>query len=307
MAIHETFSKRQARLAKAGQQDVYQYDTLPVPFRVQVVHILRDALGTYYHGGNETPSARFWRSIRETVCREHGVFSLDDDRHSNSEQQCAHYVLGAATDKALDIIEIGFQTIDGPLRHSGIRWGIKQEPDDAIEELNGRFKEHGIGYQFAKDILIRVDSQFIHAEVVKPALSLLSTEGFDGPADEFIKAFEHHRHGRDKEAIVEALKSFESTIKAICTARNWTFESTAPAKKLIEMVFAHGLIPSELKSHFAGLLTAMESGLPTVRNKTSGHGQGAVPITIPSHVTAYALHLAAANIVLLVESHQAMK
>jgi AbiJ N-terminal domain 4 len=307
MAIHETFSKRQARLAKAGQQDVYQYGSLPAPFRIQVVHILNGALGSYDENNRPSVTARFWKSIRDTMCREHGVFSLDDNTYSNPQQECTTYVQRAATDRALDIVEICFQTITGPLRKSGIKWGIEQGPDDAIEELNGRFKEHGIGYQFVKDFLIRIDSQFIHAEVVKPALSLLNIQGFEGPADEFFKAFEHHRHGRDKEAIVEALKSFESTIKAICKARNWQFESTATAKKLIETVFANGLIPSELQNHFSGLRAAMESGLPTVRNKTSGHGQGAVPTTIPPHITAYALHLAAANIVLLVEAHHAMK
>jgi hypothetical protein len=50
---------------------------------------------------------------------------------------------------------------------------------------------------------------------VKPALSLLHDAGFDGPADEFMKGFEHYRHGRNKEAVAEALKAFESTMKAI--------------------------------------------------------------------------------------------
>jgi Domain of unknown function (DUF7014) len=127
------------------------------------------------------------------------------------------------------------------------------------------------------------------------------------PAEEFVKAFEHHRHGRDKEAVSEALKAFESTMKAICTLRNWTFDSTATAKRLIQTAIDHGLIPSELECHFSGLRTAMESGLPTVRNRTSGHGQGAVPVSLPPYVAAYALHLAAANIVLLVEAHKALK
>jgi hypothetical protein len=152
-----------------------------------------------------------------------------------------------------------------------------------------------------------LDAQFIHAEVVKPALALLCTTGFEGPADEFLKAFEHHRHGLDKEATTEVLKAFESTMKAICTIRRWKFESMATAKKLIETVMDNGLIPRELESHFTALRSVMESGLPTVRNKRSGHGQGAVPVKVPPYLTAYSLHLAAANIVLLVEAHKALK
>ena len=57
------------------------------------------------------------------------------------------------------------------------------------------------------------------------------------------------------------------------------------------------------------LRSVLESGLPTVRNKTkgSGHGQGKELINIPGHLAAYALHLAASNIVLLVEAHKSVK
>jgi hypothetical protein len=44
--------------------------------------------------------------------------------------------------------------------------GVIQRADDAIEELNHRFRGHAIGYQYLDDILMRVDSQFVHAELV---------------------------------------------------------------------------------------------------------------------------------------------
>ena len=37
-----------------------------------------------------------------------------------------------------------------------------------------------------------------------------------------------------------------------------------------------------------------------MRNKTGAHGQGAVPVVVPGHIAAYALHLTAANILLIV-------
>lgn len=42
MPYFETFSKRQKRLERAGQSDVYKYDDLPTPFRHQVIHIWRE-------------------------------------------------------------------------------------------------------------------------------------------------------------------------------------------------------------------------------------------------------------------------
>ena len=44
MAISNLFSKRQRR-QRGEMPDVYQYEDIPHPLRVQLVHILRDALG----------------------------------------------------------------------------------------------------------------------------------------------------------------------------------------------------------------------------------------------------------------------
>jgi hypothetical protein len=210
---------------------------------------------------------------------------------------------------ALDIIELSFRVIDRVIRDlapgDAENARISQSADDAIEELNHRFLQHGVGYQYVEGQIVRVDSQFAHAEVVKPALALLNSPGFEGPEEEFLRAFDHYRHGRNKEAVAEALKAFESTMKAICKARNWAVSPTATAKPLMDVLFGNGLIPSELASHFSGLRSAMESGLPTISNRTSRHGQGAVPTDVPPYLAAYALHLAGANIILLIEAHGA--
>ncbi|MDE2740031.1 MAG: hypothetical protein OXI58_00435 [Gemmatimonadota bacterium] len=49
-----------------------------------------------------------------------------------------------------------------------------------VEELNNRFKEHGVGYQFTNGQIICIDSEFIHTEVVKPALKLLDQQHYAG-------------------------------------------------------------------------------------------------------------------------------
>lgn len=311
MSIRETFSKRMKRLTRSSQEDVYQYDDLPNDFRAQVVHILNSTIGhseASSLGGYSifpTPAAPVWKSIHQDLTREHGVFRLTANS-VNEQHDYINYILQTGTSNVLDAIEFAFQAIDREVRQ-GMEYNASQSADSAIEELNGRFMQHGIGYQFLNGSLAKMDSQFIHSEAVKPALSLLNTEGFTGPTEEFMKAFEHHRHGREKEAIVEALKAFESTLKTICTVRRWKFDKNATARELIKTVLDKGLIPAELETHFAGLRTAMESGLPTVRNKTSAHGQGSVPVEVPAHVAAFALHLAASNVAFLVEAHRSMK
>jgi hypothetical protein len=66
------------------------------------------------------------------------------------------------------------------------------------------------------------------------------------------------------------------------------------------------LIPGYMETQFAGFRSTLVDGLPTVRNKTSGHGQGRSAKQVPGYLAGYALHLAATNIVLLVEAHEAL-
>jgi hypothetical protein len=311
MTIFETFTKRQKRLANSGKQDVYQYDDLPKEFRIQVIHIWKGAIGAYFEGdyGRHSPANQFWSLIHDILARESGVFSLVQGE-IRPDSKCIAFLASADTGGALDIIELSFRVIETLVSqlddYDRNQARIKERAADAIEELNGRFQEHGIGYQYMGGYLVRLDSQFAHAEIVKPALSLLNVAGFDGPADEFIRSFDHYRHGRNKEAVAEALKAFESTMKSICGARNWTHPPNATAIPLIKILIDKGLIPGELENYFSGLRSAMQSGLPTLANKTSRHGQGAVPIQIPSHFAGYALHLTASNIIFLVEAHKAL-
>ena len=317
MGVFETLSKRQKKLKTAGQPDVYQYDTLPNEFRVQVVHILRSSIGHYdpphpYVTRSEIHYPNnYWELIHNTMAREIGTFNLGKSGY-NPEQQSEQFILSTDTAGVLDIIELSFKVIDQNVRHlnpyEAKRVGITQSPDHAIDELNARFHEHSIGYQFEAGQLVRLDSQYIHAEVVKPAIALLQEVSFRGATDEFLRAHKHYREGNTKEAVGEALKAFESTMKAICDARKLPYAENVTAKGLIDIIFKQGLVSPEMQSHFDSLRSVMESGLPTLRNKsTSAHGQGAVPVTIPDHIAAYALHLAATNIVLLVRAHKASR
>lgn len=228
-----------------------------------------------------------------------------------AKEECVNYFLyKASASQALDMVDISFYLIDKTVRSwpfgTKLQWTIIQEPDNAINELNRRFGEHDLGYSFVNGQLIRIDSQYIHNGVVRPAISLLQEAGFQGAEEEFLKAHRHYRNGENKEAVANALKAFESTMKAICAVRGWHYEEGAGAKQLIGIMFTKQLLPSMLESSIGGLRASLE-GLATIRNRTSGHGQGMEIVDIPQYLASYALHLAASNIVLLVEAHKAKK
>jgi hypothetical protein len=72
--------------------------------------------------------------------------------------------MNANVEDALDDIEVSFRVIDREARAISSyeeRASISQPANDAIEELNHRFREHRIGYQYVDGQLIRVDSQYV--------------------------------------------------------------------------------------------------------------------------------------------------
>lgn len=101
---------------------------------------------------------------------------------------------------------------------------VSLSPEDARKELDKRFFQHALGYQFTVGIgLTRVDSEFLHTEATVPAVELLRSQRFAGPLEEFHRAHEHYRQGRYKESMNAALNAVESTLKAICDRRKWKY------------------------------------------------------------------------------------
>ena len=75
MPIFDLFSKRQKRL-RGEMPDVYVYDDLPNPLRVQIVHIWKDSFTLTYY-----------KVIVNTLCREYGVFLLAETGYPRDYRQ----------------------------------------------------------------------------------------------------------------------------------------------------------------------------------------------------------------------------
>lgn len=303
MTIFELFSRRQRKVRNPVEP--YQYENVPSTLRVQICHILRDAAGS--GGIQHKESFKFWEGVHTTMTRELGLFSLNKD-FPNDFGRCSSFIINASTENVIDIVEFAFFMVDTYIRqiHPGTRISNMMilEPEKAISELNYRFREHGVGYQFEGSQIIRVDTQITHEEMVKPTMDLLYDLDFQGANEEFLKAHTHYREGRYKEAIAEASKSLESTMKTICTRLGWEYKPSDTSNKLIDLLIKRELIPTYLHQHFNSLRSTLESGIPVLRNKTSGHGQGESSVEIPDFFASYAINLTASNILFLVNCYR---
>ncbi|MGD1216687.1 MAG: hypothetical protein ABR861_17025 [Terriglobales bacterium] len=244
MAITNLFSKRQKALRKEVP-DVYQYDVIPPQLRAQVVHILRDLFG-FVGDYDLNGCLKTFKQISDILCREYGVFCLSSNAREHIDSQVVDFLLNRADhEQVIDTIETSFSIAKSRIFSNSLGPQIPSEKlEDAIAEVNIRFREGGVGYQYESGEMIRVDSQLIHIAIVKPALMLLRAKEYAGANAEFLKAFEHYRKGDTKECLNECLKAFESTMKVICKKRGWAFKQTDTASTLIEVCYQNGLIPA---------------------------------------------------------------
>ena len=159
MAVFDLFSKRQER-TRGETPEVYQYKEIPSSLRVQIVHIIRDSFGRDTYGN--PLASKGYEYIHQSLCREYGVFTLKVNCGSDAEAVFYYFLNCKNHEQVLDIVEFSFHLIDTYTRewqYEHFTQDRKCTADDAIEELNARFKEHGIGYQYESGKLIRIDSR----------------------------------------------------------------------------------------------------------------------------------------------------
>ncbi|WP_201546220.1 STM4504/CBY_0614 family protein [Psychrobacter immobilis] len=315
MAVFDLFHKRQKRL-RGEYPDVYQYDELPRELKVQIVHLWNETIDRDKRKNQFQPASlnrAYLEKCYRTLCKELGVFELNkwdnENKHLPSDNyfdKIANYFINESdTEKSLSVIELMAQKTETFALNHHREIGI--DIVDTIAELNQRFREHGVGYQYENGQIIRIDSEFIHAEAVKPALQLLSNPIYKGAQEEFLKAHEHYRHGRYDSALTDCLKAFESTMKIILDKRDWEYGKKDTSKKLIDCCIANELIPKFWSDHFNSLSNMLTSSIGTPRNKLSGHGKGNDDIEVPEHLIQYVLHMTASTIVFLIKADESLK
>lgn len=308
MTIFRLFSQREAEAANPERIDVYQYDNIPPNLRVQINQISLEALGKAGELGDQiitrNSDNNLWVLIEKIFLREKGLNNIGRDNFSGV--RIITFMQDCSTSDWLDFLElivVGIQIMGDDQHYSERRqWSVSVEPEKAIEEINYRLRRAGVGYQVEENRLIRVDSQFIHSEIVKPALALLSGTGFDGPRQEFLSAHKHYRAGEYRQAVGLAANALESTFKAIFDQKGWQYRKGARISDLLKVARENHLWPEYLDASFDQLVATLQSGLPKIRDNDSAHGQGAQPKDVPEYIAAYALHLAASKIVFISEA-----
>ena len=162
-----------------------QVDTIPHALRVQILYIWEKVWEeAFYDQDGELQLSQLARdaywSIASTLREEYGVLSLDEvnnlDEDEDSIYQSVRRFLLDMEDpkKVIDIIEVSFRYIDQKIRNESYMVSVSEpnpfrsdeasdegiSPDDAIDQLNRRFRQHNINCHFeAGQIVIHIHSE----------------------------------------------------------------------------------------------------------------------------------------------------
>ena len=296
---------------------VYEYDKLPDHFRSQLRQICDKAIGPYQPApGSSSHNANgWWETIDTNMKMEVEAYAAYGGGAPNRyEQLCDFLRLHQDVDDWLMLIQlIGQQLVNlekvevsidpKATQHRKFYRGATLYPRDAIDEINKRFEQHSLGYRFENEHIIRISDAYMHTEVMEPALALLQVPGFETANEDFMTAHQHHMARAYKDVTTSGLRAFESTLKAICVARGWKYESGDRATELITRVRRENLFP-DMGKGFDSYVAMMKTGLPGLRNAHGGHGSGPDDPAPPEYIAQYALDLTAANVRMLIEAYK---
>jgi hypothetical protein len=291
--MREIYSKRNKK-----SKNELVYDSIDKKLRVQIIRTWDKFFNQY----DEEITEKLWDQINNIICDEHGKHTLLDDGWNSYKEcyKCQYYFENLDNlEESFDVIEIVFRAISKIPEVIHQRISINAE--EVTEELNERFRENDFGYELTKGHIVRVDNKLLHKDILNQVIQLTNECLFINANEEFLSALDHLRNKRNKEALNDGLKAFESTMKIIIHDMGWNYQQDDTASKLIQKCLDQELIPKFLQSQFSALRTILEAGIPTIRNKNSGHGQGPTKIIVPDSLASYSIYMTGTCINYLIE------
>jgi hypothetical protein len=172
--VFETFAWRKRLQTRAEKPEIYTYDIAPDQFRHQVCMALSEGIGRYYQGAGISSfgpgEANVWWEQIDRVCRKEIYSYLSYLQERNLDKRIfSFFCKEQGIDDVLSVLEVCcfvLVVINDDSHDTTDARGAKLKSSDAVAEVNAKLEQHGMGYRFEGRHIIRIDSQFIHAEVV---------------------------------------------------------------------------------------------------------------------------------------------
>lgn len=155
------------------------------------------------------------------------------------------------------------------------------------KKVNEILDLHDCPWTIADGEFFKLDSDFLGIRLAAEAHDVLAANRFAGAANEYAKARQELALHDVKDAIIQAGKSFESTMQIMTGMKH------SNADGLIRTMLKQGYFDDLPETIRQGFAEQVMKTLPFLRNKLAGHGQGAQIIEVPHAYGVMAVQLAA--------------
>lgn len=285
--LYKLYSQRKKE--ELGEPEVFVYDVFPVAFRNQYYRVISKIITVV------SKDIYCRTDLEGDIC---DYFS--ELKGLKIFRSLEHYIDHCNDLDFLDLVDFIFAFVLNNENFFNPLSVDKEIFSAAVNDINHYFKQNSLGYEFTNGSLLVKTNTIAHENIIKPTLKLLVDEKFRGSEEEYLTAFENFKNGENENAVTNAMKSFESCMKIICTELQFEFNpNNDTASKLIKILEINNFFPSYLSSHMNGIKQTLESGAPALRNRNGGHGQGAEVRVVTDDYVEYTLNLVASNMIFL--------
>lgn len=153
-------------------------------------------------------------------------------------------------------------------------------------EINDAMRDFECPWRLSDGRFFQIDAEFFQTEIIQKGEDILREKGFEGAHDEFREAREDLVDGKNKDAILKAFKSFESTLKTMLN------QHSGDIMELLRLFREKGFMDDIPEAPGKAIGRAVLGSLATLRNELAGHGQGNAVLDVPRHYAVLAIHLA---------------
>lgn len=293
MALFPTWSRRKKAQSGVGV-DPFFYDHIPANLRVQLIQIMGEISNKIGYRGFDLCDF-----VVAFLRKEFGRFQLVERYYQAPGDELENWLLFEKDiDRLIDGVEYFLIWVE---RFAGDDDELSEFVAPRIAELNARMMEAGFGYQFENSHIIQMSDEFNHKEVILPALNLLAEPRFATAQKEFLEAHSAFRARDYEKTLIECAKALEGVLKILAKKRKWGTKETDTASTLIAAAFSNNFVPPYMQSQFTALRSLLESGVPTLRNKSAAHTAAPTPRQVPAPLAQFQLNQTAAVIRFLVD------
>jgi hypothetical protein len=189
----------------------------------------------------------------------------------------------------LDIVEQFYHLLSIHYPNLPRGWEFQREVNEALTDFE-------CPWILSEGRFFKIETDFLHLDIVQGAEDELRRLGFSGALDEFRAARDDLTGADHKDAILKAAQSVESTLKIVTG-------STGDLGKLSESFRKSDFLDDIPQEKQKAVAKTIFEGLGVLRNELGGHGQGSQLITVERPYAALAVRLSGALTHFVIEQH----